>query len=100
MELEIEEELDLSGYRGHGKLEHEIALPDEEPTAPRTTPDIPASVRFVAGELMLMGFCENACYRAAYYSNGNVEVIGIQLTVSNLILPDCIKLAHGAYGRL
>ncbi|CCD72002.1 Ubiquitin carboxyl-terminal hydrolase [Caenorhabditis elegans] len=74
MELEIEEELDLSGYRGHGKLEHEIALPDEEPTAPRTTPDIPASVRFVAGELMLMGFCENACYRAAYYSNGNVEI--------------------------
>uniref|UniRef100_A0A1I7TET2 Ubiquitin carboxyl-terminal hydrolase n=2 Tax=Caenorhabditis tropicalis TaxID=1561998 RepID=A0A1I7TET2_9PELO len=73
VEFEVIEDLDLSAYRGHGKKENEESLPEETQPVP-AVPEIPASVRAVAGELIMMGFGENSCYRAAYYSNGNAEV--------------------------
>lgn len=74
VEFEVSEDIDLSNFRGHGKKENEESLPEEVAAAAPATPEIPAAVRAVAGELMLMGFGQNSCLRAAYYSNGNSQV--------------------------
>ncbi|PIC52819.1 hypothetical protein B9Z55_002766 [Caenorhabditis nigoni] len=74
VEMEVSETLDLSAFRGHGKREDEELLPKDTAPPADAPPEIPANVRAVAGELMIMGFQENQSIRAAYFSNGNAEV--------------------------
>ncbi|PIC52684.1 hypothetical protein B9Z55_002686 [Caenorhabditis nigoni] len=74
VEMEVSETLDLSAFRGHGKREDEELLPKDTVPPADAPPEIPANVRAVAGELMIMGFQENQSIRAAYFSNGNAEV--------------------------
>lgn len=73
LDFEVAEELDLTAFRGNGKRDSEEELPEDVATKP-AAPEIPASVRAVAEQLMMMGFGEDACLKAAFYSNGNAEV--------------------------
>ncbi|KHJ97456.1 UBA/TS-N domain protein [Oesophagostomum dentatum] len=72
LDLQVPDELDLSGLRGIGKKENEVLLPDDAATAP---PPLPDYDRNIVEQLEAMGFTRNASIKAAIETgkSGGVE---------------------------
>ncbi|KAL6730239.1 hypothetical protein Aduo_001225 [Ancylostoma duodenale] len=73
LDLQVPDEIDLSGLRGIGKKENEVLLPDDAPTAP--PPALPDYDRNIVEQLEAMGFTRNASIKAAIETGkgGGVE---------------------------
>ncbi|EPB68766.1 UBA/TS-N domain protein, partial [Ancylostoma ceylanicum] len=73
LDLQVPDEIDLSGLRGIGKKENEVLLPDDAPTAP--PPALPDYDRNIVEQLEAMGFTRNASIKAAIETgkSGGVE---------------------------
>ncbi|CAB3407139.1 unnamed protein product [Caenorhabditis bovis] len=71
IDFDVLEELDLTAYRGSGKAADEECLPEDVPTEAAFV--MPENLKAVAEQLMAMGFGKDACYRASFEANGNLE---------------------------
>uniref|UniRef100_A0A0K0CZ92 Ubiquitin carboxyl-terminal hydrolase n=1 Tax=Angiostrongylus cantonensis TaxID=6313 RepID=A0A0K0CZ92_ANGCA len=73
VDLQVPDELDLSGLRGIGKKENETLLPDDASAV--LVPALPEYDRTIAHQLEAMGFTRNASIKAAIETgkNGGVE---------------------------
>ncbi|VDM84142.1 unnamed protein product [Strongylus vulgaris] len=73
LDLQVPDEIDLSGLRGIGKKENEVLLPDDASTTP--TPTLPDYDRNIVEQLEAMGFTRNASIKAAIETgkSGGVE---------------------------
>ncbi|KAK6059889.1 hypothetical protein COOONC_02457 [Cooperia oncophora] len=73
IDLQVPDEIDLSGLRGIGKKENETLLPDD--AAGSVPPALPDYDRSIAEQLEAMGFTRNASIKAAIETgkSGGVE---------------------------
>ncbi|VDL73570.1 unnamed protein product [Nippostrongylus brasiliensis] len=73
VDLQVPDEIDLSGLRGIGKKENETLLPDDAATS--APPALPDYDRSIAEQLEAMGFTRNASIKAAIETgkSGGVE---------------------------
>ncbi|CAJ0592736.1 unnamed protein product [Cylicocyclus nassatus] len=73
LDLQVPDEIDLSGLRGIGKKENEVLLPDSAST--ETEPPPPNYDQHIVEQLEAMGFTRNASIKAAMCtgSGGSVE---------------------------
>ncbi|VDO87440.1 unnamed protein product [Heligmosomoides polygyrus] len=73
IDLQVPDEIDLSGLRGIGKKENETLLPDD--AAASAVPALPEYDRSIAEQLEAMGFTRNASIKAAIETgkSGGVE---------------------------
>ncbi|VDM57326.1 unnamed protein product [Angiostrongylus costaricensis] len=73
VDLQVPDELDLSGLRGIGKKENETLLPDDASAV--LVPALPEYDKTIAQQLEAMGFTRNASIKAAIETgkNGGVE---------------------------
>ncbi|KAK5978113.1 UBA/TS-N domain protein, partial [Trichostrongylus colubriformis] len=98
IDLQVPDEIDLSGLRGIGKKENETLLPDD--AAVSAPPALPDYDRSIAEQLEAMGFTRNASIKAAIETgkSGGVEAAAewVMLRLDDPSLNDPPPLVHGS----